>query len=197
MLIVIDAGIGNTASVVNMLRRIGQPVELRQDPTGLGAEDKYVLPGVGSFDAGAAALRRSGWFLHLSELPQETHILGICLGMQLLSQGSEEGAAPGIGRVPARFERLVVPGKPVPHMGWSVLTHFDDSLFDEELAPLRYYFAHSYHANCDDPRTVTATANYGTDFTAAYRTANTRGVQFHPEKSHKFGMSVLKEFAAL
>ncbi len=192
-----DVGLGNVASVRNMLDRLGCAAQLQATPTGLGADDRYILPGVGTYDEGVRRLRESGWFDHLQSMPDDTHILGICLGMQLLGVASEEGESKGLGRVPAHFERFrVQPPLRVPHMGWNVVTpQSDDILFDSELPELRYYFTHSYRAVCDDDSVELARTNYGGTFASAYRSGNTRGVQFHPEKSHRFGMSLLQRWA--
>lgn len=184
---------------MNMLDRLGFEAELRQTPAGLSDSDRYVLPGVGAFDEGVRRLHESGWYDHLKELPDSTHILGICLGMQLLGTSSEEGSLEGLGRVPAHFERFHVASPlRVPHMGWNLLEPVGtDPLFDPELPEWRYYFTHSFHAVCDDEQAEIGRTIYGAPFTSAYRRGNTRGVQFHPEKSHRFGMSVLSRWAEL
>lgn len=193
-----DVGLGNVASVLNMLDRLGHEAHLCASPQGLGAADRYVLPGVGAYDEGVRRLRRSGWFDHLGALPVTTHILGICLGMQLLGTASEEGAESGLGRVPAHFERFDVAPLRVPHMGWNVVELVQpDPVFDETLPEYRYYFTHSFRAVCDDPGIEIGRTHYGTDFTSVYRRGNTRGVQFHPEKSHRFGLSLLDRWAQL
>ncbi len=198
MIAIVDVGLGNVASVCNMFDRLGFAVELRASPDGLSDTDRYVLPGVGSFDEGVRRLRSGGWFEYLQALPSATHLLGICLGMQLLGRSSEEGKEHGLGRVPAHFERFSVGHFRVPHMGWNrVFPCHPDPLFDPGLPELRYYFTHSYRAVCDDASVSIATTRYGVEFTSAFRQANTRGVQFHPEKSHRFGMSLLKRWAEL
>ena len=198
MLTIVDVGLGNVASVRNMLVRLGYTASLRATPDGLTGGDQYILPGVGSYDEGVRRLRASGWYDHLRALPQTTHVLGICLGMQLLGTGSEEGSERGLARIPAHFERFEVAPLRVPHMGWNVVNPIGrDPLFDPELPEFRYYFTHSFHAVCDDPSVEIGVTYYGIDFTSAYRRGNTRGVQFHPEKSHRFGMSLLGRWAEL
>ncbi len=198
MLTIVDVGLGNVASVRNMLDRLGHKAELRAEPSGLSATDRYVLPGVGAFDEGMRRLRSSGWFDHLRALPEATHVLGICLGMQLLGTGSHEGSEEGLGRIPAHFERFDVAPLRVPHMGWNLVHPVGaDPIFDSELPEWRYYFTHSYRAICDDDSIEIGRTNYGVDFTSAYRHGNTRGVQFHPEKSHRFGMSLLDRWMRL
>lgn len=198
MIAIAHVGLGNVASVVNMLDRLGFNAELRETPDGLSASDRYILPGVGAFDEGVRRLRRNGWYDHLRELPASTHILGICLGMQLLGTSSEEGKLEGLGRVPAHFEHFDVSPLRVPHMGWNLVDLLAaDPVFDAVLPELRFYFTHSFYAVCDDPTTEIGRTTYGTPFTSVYRHGNTRGVQFHPEKSHRFGMSVLSRWAEL
>lgn len=193
-----DVGLGNVASVRNMLDRLGHPAELRSGPEGLSASDRYVLPGVGAYDEGVRRLQASGWFDHLTALPESTHILGICLGMQLLGTGSQEGLERGLARIPAHFERFDVAPLRVPHMGWNLVHPVGaDPLFDRGLPEWRYYFTHSYRAVCDDDSIEIGRTHYGIAFTSAYRKGNTRGVQFHPEKSHRFGMSLLSRWAEL
>ncbi len=193
-----DVGLGNVTSVRNMFDRLGHAAELRSTPEGVSDIDRYVLPGVGAFDEGVRRLRDAGWYDHLRALPETTHILGICLGMQLLGTSSEEGSALGLGRIPAHFERFNVAPRRVPHMGWNLVQPIgDDPLFDPTLPECRYYFTHSYRAVCDDELVEIGQTNYGISFTSAYRRGNTRGVQFHPEKSHRFGMSLLGRWAEL
>lgn len=195
VLAIVDVGLGNVASVRNMLDRLGFQAELRSTPQGLTEADRYILPGVGSYDEGVRRLRDSDWFEHLQALPGNTHILGICLGMQLLGRGSDEGQLAGLGRVPVKFTRFDSQSVRVPHMGWNVVraTGSDNLLVqgDEEL---RFYFTHSFYAECEDESIAAGLTYYGRDFVSAYRRGNTRGVQFHPEKSHRFGMRFLSEW---
>lgn len=195
MLVLIDIGLGNIASVANMIRRLGYQVEIRSHPNGLAESDSYILPGVGAFDEGVVRLRRNGWFDHLRGLPESTHVLGICLGMQLLGQGSEEGDREGLGRIPARFTRFrEVPH--VPHMGWNLVEPVGESaevIFDPAATHQRFYFTHSYRAGWDEGTTIGVT-EYGARFSAAYQRGRTLGVQFHPEKSHRFGMSLFNRW---
>ena len=198
MLAIVNLGLGNVASVRNMLDRLGYAAVLRATPNGLVERDRYILPGVGAYDEGVRRLHESGWYEHLRSLPSTTHVLGICLGMQLLGTSSAEGALDGLCRVPAHFERFAVEPLRVPHMGWNAVhPAADDPLFDPALPELRYYFTHSFRAACDDDSVEIGRTHYGVDFTSAYRCGNTRGVQFHPEKSHRFGMSLLSRWAEL
>lgn len=198
VLAIVDVGLGNVASVRNMLDRLGYSPELRRTPEGLTESDRYLLPGVGAYDEGVRRLHANGWYDHLRGLPSSTHVLGICLGMQLLGSHSEEGSLEGLGRVPAHFERFDVAPLRVPHMGWNLVEPVaGDALFDPSFTEWRYYFTHSFHAVCDAGATEIGRTDYGGDFTSAYRNGNTRGVQFHPEKSHRFGMSLLSHWAEL
>lgn len=181
-----------------MLNRLGLSTEFRPSPEGLTNADRYILPGIGAYDEGVRRLRTSGWYEHLISLPTSTHILGICLGMQLLGASSDEGKLEGLGRVPAHFERFDIAPLRVPHMGWNLVHPAgDDPVFDPALPELRYYFTHSFRAVCDDDSVEIGSTPYGVNFTSAYRRGNTRGVQFHPEKSHRFGMSLLSRWVEL
>lgn len=199
MIFLVDIGLGNLGSVKNMFERIGVPVTRASEPREYSSTDRFVLPGIGSFDEGVRLLHTSGWFQFLEALPETTHILGICLGMQLLARGSEEGKSEGLGRVDACFRRFNESDARVPHMGWN-LVHPQleaDPIFDPTWSEWRYYFTHSYFAVCDARAVPIGMTRHGVDFTSAYRQGNTRGVQFHPEKSHRFGMSLLKRWAEL
>lgn len=194
MLVIVDAGLGNVASVRNLVLRLGGQAELRADPSCLGADDRYVLPGVGAYDEGIRRLQETGWFDHLVALPTATPVLGICLGMQLLGRGSEEGELSGLGRLPVDFVKFTdVPQ--LPHMGWNLVApRAGEPIFDPDLPEHRYYFTHTYRAVAVDPAVVIGETTYGTVFPSACRVEATYGVQFHPEKSHKFGMSLMSRW---
>ena len=201
MIVVIDYGVGNTSSVLNMLKKIGATAKLSADPAEIRKAERLILPGVGAFDKGITALRerRLEPILREQVLDVRKPILGICLGMQLLARSSEEGELPGLGWIEAETRRFCFrePATTyrVPHMGWNwVKPHGADSLFDGFQNPPRFYFVHSYHVVCDDANDVLATTEYGNDFVCAVRRANIFGTQFHPEKSHRFGMHLLKNF---
>lgn len=198
---IIDVGIGNIASVFNMLKRIGANPSLTTNPEKISAGSKLILPGVGAFDAGIVALRKFGIEEAVCEASRRgVYILGICLGMQLLFGRSEEGDLPGLGLINGHVDRIKPKGKSIkiPHMGWNVIRPVQNSsLFSLNAEEQRFYFVHSYHAVCDNPSDVTALVNHGYDFTCAVQRENIFGVQFHPEKSHRFGMSLLKKFIEL
>jgi len=204
MIVVVDYGIGNLGSIVNMLRKIGADGVGASDEATISSADKLILPGVGAFDTGMDRLGQSALIelLERKVLTNRTPILGICLGMQLLTEGSEEGMLSGLGWIAAdtlRFdfaetnERLRI-----PHMGWNTVdVKRNDSLFKDALEDARYYFVHSYYVRCRHESDVVGTTRYGSDFHSAIQRDNIYGTQFHPEKSHAFGMAVLRAFAEL
>jgi glutamine amidotransferase len=198
---IVDAGIGNVRSVLRMFEAIEVDAELTDDPAALGSCRRLVLPGVGAFDAGMAAL--AGWREALDEvaIQRRAPVLGICLGMQLLCRRSEEGTAAGLGWVAADVVRIDTGGDPrlkIPHMGWAEVTPLrPNRLIPDDEGEQRFYHTHSYRAVCDNPRDVIAEVTYGTRFTTAVSHDNIHGVQFHPEKSHRFGMALMRRFAAL
>ena len=188
-----------------MLRKIGVPSVISENPNDLQDASKIIIPGVGSFDEAMIQLNIKDFVTTLTHvvLKMKVPILGICLGMQLLAKRSEEGALPGLGWIDGVVKRFNFSncnpkekGLKVPHMGWNQVTQqkSDDPLLAGVSRPMRFYFVHSYHFVCDDPNSILATAHYGYDFACAVRKDNIYGVQFHPEKSHKFGMQVLKNF---
>lgn len=192
MITIVDVGLGNVASVQNMLARIGAPVRIAAVPDHDSLSGPIVLPGVGAFDTGIARLRDAGWFDELGALPSSHPVLGICLGMQILGQGSAEGSLDGLGRIPVNFKRFPSQGLPVPHMGWNHLADVrDDALLEGLPKRSRFYFTHSYYGYTGDPACVVASADYGIRFAAVVKQGGTYGVQFHPEKSHRFGMALL------
>jgi len=196
---IIDYGLGNLGSIQNMLKVIGEKSIISSNPDILNTCDRFILPGVGAFDAGMTRLSESGLesFIKRKALEDRVPILGICLGMQLLGRKSEEGILPGLGLIPfdnIRF-RLDDTGLRVPHMGWDIVEFKQDSPLLKNLdGTQRYYFVHSYHAKCDNEENVLMTCDYGYEFAAAVVKDNIMGVQFHPEKSHDFGMALLTNF---
>lgn len=201
MISIVDFGVGNLGSIRNMLNKVGAACELTSDPVHLAQASKLILPGVGAFDAGMTKLQRAGLIDVLNEavLERKVPVLGICLGMHLMTHGSEEGSLPGLGWIAADTVRLSVPpdsGLKVPHMGWNEARPCKPSaLLEGAGAHDRYYFVHSYRVRCRQPDDVLLQAEYGGTFDAAFEAGNVRGVQFHPEKSHKFGLRLLRNFA--
>ena len=202
MFVIVDYGMGNLGSIRNMLKKAGVAAEVSGDPEDILRADKIVLPGVGSFDAGMRNLADRGLIAPLMEnaVDRGTPILGICLGMQLMSRRSEEGILSGLGWIDADVVRFRPKAEgerlKVPHMGWNTLEPKKDCpLFRGAKPELRFYFVHSYHMACRDPSDVAAVTRYGVEFASAFHRGNLYGVQFHPEKSHRFGMTLLRNFA--
>lgn len=200
MVVIIDYGMGNVGSIRNMLKRIGCDAIISSSEDDLSNASHLVLPGVGAFDAGIAGLHEMRLRPLLDELVlgRCVPILGVCLGMQLLTKKSEEGMSAGLGWIDAetvRFRFDENSENRIPHMGWNdVEPRVGATLFDGETQVPRYYFVHSYHLMCADRSDVSATATYGYTFTASVQRGNVFGVQFHPEKSHLFGMRVFERF---
>jgi len=203
MISVIDYGVCNLGSMLNMLRKVGAEAELVSTVAALERAGKLVLPGVGAFDYGIGALRERGLAEALCKRVRQDKVplLGVCLGMQMLGRRSEEGGMEGLGLIDAevrRFQFAPDSRNKVPHMGWNLLAPRRDGPLLRELATRsRFYFCHSYHLVCADPGDVLATADYGGEFVAVLQHDNVYGVQFHPEKSHRFGMALLHNFAEL
>jgi imidazole glycerol-phosphate synthase subunit HisH len=202
MIAIVNYGVSNIGSMLNMMKKIGVTAQPVSNPDEIEHAEKIVLPGVGAFDHGMSALHA----LNLVEtikrrvVQDRVPILGVCLGMQLLSQGSEEGKAPGLSFVKGscvRFRSNKESEIKVPHMGWNELSLRRQNALMEGLEGSRFYFVHSYHLVCDDVTDVLASSHYGIDFTAVVQHGNVWGVQFHPEKSHHFGMALLTNFARL
>lgn len=198
---VIDYGVGNVGSLLNMLEFVGVECDVVDDPARVADAERLILPGVGAFDAAMGELERRRLIEPLREavLLRKAPILGICLGMQILAMDSEEGVRNGLGFVDASVRKLSPPaesGLKVPHIGWAEINVAAPSpLFGECAQSERFYFVHSYALDCRDKRSVAATFSFGGDICCAVAQDNILGVQFHPEKSHKFGMRLLKDFA--
>lgn len=201
MIVVVDYGMGNVGSVLNMLRKAGAEARASGRPEDILAAERIILPGVGAFDHAMTKLEESGLADALTRrvVGDRVPFLGICLGMQVLSRRSEEGKRPGLGWLDAETVRFRLDAMPtrlkIPHMGWNYVTPTDASgLFLGYDTTPRFYFVHSYHLICADARLVLATAHYGYDFVCAVKQGNIMGVQFHPEKSHRFGLQMLTNF---
>lgn len=200
MITIVDYQMGNLGSILNMLKKIGQEAQVTADPALIEKADKLVLPGVGAFDAGMDKLERSGLvpLLNRRVLEDRVPTLGICLGMQLMTRSSEEGTSAGLGWIDAealRFRPADTALK-VPHMGWNrVMPARPSPLTDELPEEPRFYFVHSFYVRCHDSADVLLTTPFGEPFASAFQRGNVWGVQFHPEKSHKFGMALLRNFA--
>lgn len=201
---IVDYGVGNVGSIQNMLKKIGARSVVASSPEQILEAAKLILPGVGAFDAGMETLARSGLVdaLNRKALEDRTPVLGLCLGMQLMTRGSEEGRLPGLGWVDAdtrKFDPAAAPGLKVPHMGWNIVAPAKQSpILKGYSADTRFYFVHSYYVRCEDQGDALLRSAYGGhSFDAAFEHKNLVGVQFHPEKSHRFGMWLLKNFTEL
>lgn len=203
MIAIVDYGMGNLGSIHNMLNKIGVPSMITSDAKIIEAADKLILPGVGAFDNAMVNLGNLGIIPLLNELvlQKKRLILGICLGMQLLSRRSEEGQLPGLGWIDAetirfRFDAQNASLK-IPHMGWNrIEIKRANVLFENMYDEPRFYFVHSYYVRCDNELNVLAITTYGITFHSVIMKENILGTQFHPEKSHKYGLKLLKNFSA-
>jgi len=201
MIAIIDYGMGNLRSVLHKLGRLGIDAEVASSQEVIENVDKIILPGVGSFARGMVNLEEAGLVGVLNDriIDGKTPVLGICLGMQLFSKHSEEGNAEGFGWVDAQTRRFNFNEKSgnfrIPHVGWnSIEVKREDPLFTNIGENERFYFTHSYHLDCANKNDVLATTHYGYDFPSVIRKENIVGVQFHPEKSHKLGIQLIKNF---
>jgi len=206
MIVVVDTGLGNVGSVVNMCARLGVRVKPSGSEEDVRVASVLILPGIGAFDAGMKRLRDLNLVDALTTrvMSGRVPVLGICLGMQLMTRGSEEGVEQGLGWVPAstRSIRNIVPASParlrLPHIGWNYVRAARDHPLTRNFDPeTRFYFVHSYAVVCDDPNDLLVTTNCeGLELTAGFARGNVIGTQYHPEKSHKFGMQMFRDFFA-
>lgn len=201
MVVIIDYGMGNLGSIQNRLKRIGAQATISSKTADIEKAEKLILPGVGHFDAGMENLekRRLLSVLEKRVIAERTPILGICLGMQLLTKKSEEGDCAGLGWIDAETKKFDFQGEndslKIPHMGWNSLEKKRGCpLLDGLPASVTYYFVHSYYVDCNDSTDIVATTSYGYDFAAIIQKDNIFGTQFHPEKSHQYGITLLKNF---
>lgn len=202
MITIVDYGMGNLGSIQNMFKRIKVESEITGDIGKISAAEKVLLPGVGAFDAAMQRINESGLkeVLDKKATEEKVPILGICLGMQLLTKSSEEGKLHGLGWIDAKTVRFQFADNTlkVPHMGWNLVQKKNESPLIQDLPKdPRFYFVHSFYVQCNNPSNVLTTTHYGTDFHSIVQHENIYGAQFHPEKSHKFGMKLLENFAQL
>lgn len=201
MITIVDYGMGNLGSIRNMLKRIGVQSEITGDPEKIEQAGKIILPGVGAFDAAMQLINSGGLLevLNKKALVEKVPVLGICLGMQLLTESSEEGVLPGLNWINAKTLRFPKNEKlKIPHMGWNFTRIVSSSPLTENFTEeFRFYFVHSYCVHVTDENNSILKTSYGIEFDSAIRKDNIFGVQFHPEKSHKYGMTLLKNFALL
>ena len=202
MITIIDYGMGNLGAIHNMFKKIGIQSLISSNQKDILAATKLILPGVGAFDNGMKNLREMNLIdlLNRKVLEERTPILGICLGMQLLTKTSEEGSLPGLGWIDGdtirfRFNDTDTTMLKIPHMGWNLVEQKKESpLFSNMYDEPCFYFVHSYHVVCRDEDILSKT-QYGIDFVSSLQKDTILGVQFHPEKSHKFGMKLFRNFA--
>ncbi len=203
MITIIDYGIGNVGSIKNMLKKVGVKSQITSNLHEIEKAEKLILPGVGSFDYGMTQLKNSNFIdiLNQKVLYEKKPILGICLGMQLLTNGSEEGTESGLGWINAstiKFKFEDYNNLKVPHMGWNEVQLKKESKLLRDLpVSSKFYFVHSYYVKCENKSNIILSSTYGHEFTCGIEQENILGVQFHPEKSHKFGMKILKNFSEL
>lgn len=204
MIGVIDYGLGNVQAFLTVYKRLNIPAFAAKKPEQLGQATKIILPGVGAFDHAMDLLNASGLREPLMEKVNTgaVPVLGVCVGMQILANGSDEGKEPGLGLVPGRVRAMTTLNSaaqlPMPHMGWNDVQPVDSMPLFKGLGsdPL-FYFLHSYFYACDDSNDIAASVRYGDNFCCAVRRGSVFGVQFHPEKSHSFGSTLLRNFAEL
>lgn len=202
MITIIDYGLGNLGSIANMIKKTGGTAMITAEISEIKKAKKLILPGVGSFDAGMQNLKERNFIdvLHHKIMEEKIPVLGICLGMQLFSRKSEEGQLNGLGFIEAdtiKFKKNEANIR-IPHMGWNtILTQKSSRLFSNDCKEMRFYFVHSYHLSCDHAEDILAVTNYGYNFPSAIERANIFGVQFHPEKSHQYGLQIIKNFVNL
>ena len=203
MITIVDYGMGNLGSVQNMFKKIGVSSKITSDKKELEQAEKILLPGVGSFDSAMQKINTSGIreILDYKVLKQKVPILGICLGMQLLTNNSEEGIEPGLGWINAKSKKFqLIKGDKlkIPHMGWNQTFPSTPSELTKDLPDeTRFYFVHSYYVEVDNEENSILKTRYGVSFDSAIQADNIYGAQFHPEKSHKFGMKLFDNFAKI
>lgn len=204
MITIVDYGLGNVQAIANIYKRLDIPATLARSADELARATHVILPGVGAFDWAMARLDASGMRATLDDLVQVQRkpALGICVGMQMMAGASDEGQARGLGWFDARVklfdDRKFVGRTHLPHMGWNNVEPVRTNGLLRDLGDgARFYFLHSYYFAPNDPADVLATTIYGDRFACAVRRGNVHGVQFHPEKSHGWGIQLLKNFAAL
>lgn len=204
MIAIVDYGLGNIAAFLNMYKRMNIAARAAKTSDELIDADRLVLPGVGAFDHAMDLLDASGMRPTLERLvvEEKVPVVGVCVGMQILTEGSDEGRRPGLGWIPGRTRSFAsaptAASLPLPHMGWNdVAPESGRRLFAGLEGDIRFYFLHSFYVDCADPAHRAASTDYGIEFACAVNRDNVWGVQFHPEKSHHFGAAVLKNFAEL
>jgi glutamine amidotransferase len=200
LITIVDYGMGNLGSIANMLKKVGAQAVISSNIEDIETSRKLILPGIGAFGEGMKNLEQRGLIgvLRRKVINEKTPVLGICLGAQLITRRSQEGELPGLGWIAAdtvRFSTSSNGKLKVPHMGWNhVEVAKDDPLLQNLPQEPRFYFVHSYHLLCDDTADVLGWTEYGYPFASVVRNRNVYGTQFHPEKSHKYGLQLFRNF---
>jgi glutamine amidotransferase len=203
MIVIVNYGVGNLGSVQNMIKKAGFESVLASDISVVQKADRIILPGIGAFDHCMRKFNASGLrpVVEQKVIQDKVPLLGICVGLQMLMENSEEGTEPGLGWIEGktiRFKKENLGDLKIPHMGWTDVKRSKTSSLTNDLGEQpRFYFVHSYHVSPENPEDELLSAHYGYDFTAAVNRNNIFGVQFHPEKSHKYGMKILENFSHL
>lgn len=204
MITIIDYGVGNINAFLNIYKSLGVDVKIAQNSSELNGATKLILPGVGHFDYAMNKFQNSGMIDEVSELVliKTVPVLGICVGMQMLATSSEEGNLNGLGWIDASVKKidtsLLMQTTQLPHMGWNdVEVEKSNLLFRNIETRPKFYFLHSYYFQCNQQDNVIASSTYGNTFTCAVNFNNIYGVQFHPEKSHQYGIKLLENFSKL
>ncbi|RLE42913.1 imidazole glycerol phosphate synthase subunit HisH [Candidatus Woesearchaeota archaeon] len=202
MIVIVDYGLGNLRAVLHKIKKVGGVAKISSKIEDIENADKIILLGVGSFAEGMKNLKQLGLLPVLTKkaMEEKVPILGICLGMQLFTKWSEEGEIEGLGWINAKTKRFRVErtNLKVPHMGWnSIIIKKDNPLLRGIQDKAWFYFVHSYHLDCEDEAIISATTHYGYEFPSIIMSNNLFGVQFHPEKSHKDGLTLLRNFVEI
>jgi len=197
---IIDYNLGNLGSIQNLIKKAGYESIITNDKKDILAADKLILPGVGSFDKGMANLTNLELICPLTQkvLIDKTPILGVCLGMQLFCNNSSEGVSPGLKWINAEVIKFQSSNLKIPHMGWNtIIIKKESSILKNLDNNSRFYFVHSYYLHCFNPSDILTTTIYGPEFVSAVQNNNIYGCQFHPEKSHRYGLQLIKNFIEL
>lgn len=200
MIAIIDYGLGNVKAFATVYKKLNIPAIIAKEITDLKKIDKIILPGVGAFDYAMQRLEKSGMLQYLNEMviKNSVPVLGVCVGMQMLANSSDEGILPGLGWIDGEVKLFNRESMCVPHMGWNSIKPLKkSSLFNGIDEDSHFYFLHSYYFKCHRAENILAVTDYYNEFTSAANCGNVYGVQFHPEKSHEWGVTLLENFAKL